>query len=308
MTVSGSFQDKNNDGLVAWYPDTKMPNEKPPSGQNKDTIQPAADDAPKQDLNTQGPITFAPDSKPYSSVSSIGEATAEFKNSFGNMFGETAPKDLIAAYAKELQALQASRTSKRVGKDENIIIQGVSPQERQDILNKYLNSHAKVITTAALAGDPKAAASIQKGNFGVTYTTLKNAYADNGIPFNADSLTKLTIESAINPDRLKANMNLINLQAKTYFPALADKIDKGYTVKQLLSPYLQTRANILEEDADGIDLKELQSIAKDPKGLVGLYDYEISLRKSPKWAYTKNAQDSLSGLARDMTKMFGLGA
>jgi hypothetical protein len=92
------------------------------------------------------------------------------------------------------------------------------------------------------------------------------------------------------------------------FPALADKIDKGYTVKQLLSPYLQTRANILEEDADTIDLKQLQSVAKDPKGLMGLYDYEVSLRKDPKWKTTKNALDTMSGLARDMTKMFGLGA
>jgi hypothetical protein len=111
-----------------------------------------------------------------------------------------------------------------------------------------------------------------------------------------------------NPEKLKANLNLINLQAKTYFPALADKIDSGYTVKQLLTPYLNTRANILEEDADTIDLKQLQSVAKDPKGLMGLYDYEVSLRKDPKWKTTKNALDTMSSLARDMTKMFGLGA
>jgi len=213
---------------------------------------------------------------------------------------------LIKQFTNELQALQMSRSTKRYGKNENIIYQGVSPQERLNVLNKYLTAHAKNMTAAASAGDAKAMSALQRGNFGITYTTLKNAYADNGIPFNIDSLNKLTIESAITPDRLKANLNLINLQAKTYFPALADKIDKGFTVKQLLSPYLQTRANILEEDADAIDLKELQGVAKDPKGLMGLYDYEISLRKDPKWRFTKNAQDSLGSLARDLTKMFGL--
>lgn len=305
--MPGSYQDLDGDGLVSWQPDPNMPNEKPPAGQDKSKVELAVDDKPADKPVAEAPL-FALEGQPYSSVSTVGEAVAEFTTAFTNMFGANAPKSLTTAFTNELQALQMSRSTKRVGKDKNIVYQGVSPQERANILNKYLTTHAKNITGAAKLGDVKAKAALQKGNFGVTYTTLKNAYADNGIPFNEDSLLKITTESAISPDRLKSTINLINLQAKTYFPALADKIDKGYTVKQLLSPYLQTRANILEEDADAIDLKELQSIAKDPKGLVGLYDYEISLRKNPKWAYTKNAQDSLSSLARDMTKMFGLGA
>jgi hypothetical protein len=303
--VPGSYQDLDDDGKSAWYPDPNMPNEKPWAGQDKSNIEPASEDK-VADKPTEEKIDFALEGKPYSSVSTVGEAVAEFTTAFTNMFGATAPKALTTAFTKELQSLQMSRTTKRFGKDENIIFQGVSPQERANILNKYLTTHAKNITSAAKLGDVKAKSALQRGNFGVTYTTLKNAYADNGIPFNEDSLLKTTTESAINPNRLKANINLINLQAKTYFPALADKIDKGYTVKQLLSPYLQTRANILEEDADAIDLKELQGIAKDPKGLMGLYDYEISLRKDPKWGFTKNAQDSLGALARDLTKMLGL--
>jgi hypothetical protein len=304
--VPGSYQDKDvpSDGLVAWYPDPEMPNEKPWAGQDPTKVESIEADTPKAGTATQA--TGWVDPKPSSSVSTAPELNAEFTTAFTNMFGANAPKELINAFTSELQALQMSRSTKRFGKDENIIYQGVSPQERLNVLNKYLTEHAKSITIAASAGDTKATALLQRGNFGVTYTALKNAYADNGVPFNPDSLSKLTIESAITPDRLKSNLNLINLQAKTYFPALADKIDKGYTVKQLLSPYLQTRANILEEDADAIDLKELQSVAKDPKGLVGLYDYEISLRKDPKWRFTKNAQDSLGGLARDLTKMFGL--
>ena len=305
--MSGSYQDLDGDGKVSWQPDPAMPNEKPPAGQDKSKVEPATEDIPAATgTTTTTTNAWAPEGQPYSSVSTGPELTAEFTTSFTNLFGANAPKELINAFTKEVQALQMSRTTKRFGKDGNIIYQGVSPQERANILNKYLTTHAKNITTAASAGDAKAAALLQRGNFGVTYTTLKNAYAENGIPFNADSLTKLTIESAVTPDRLKANLNLINLQAKTYFPALADKIDKGYTVKQLLSPYLQTRANILEEDADAIDIKELQGVAKDPKNLMGLYEYEISLRKDPKWRFTKNAQDSLSNVARTIAQTFGL--
>jgi hypothetical protein len=233
------------------------------------------------------------------------------------MFGAAVPKEINTAFFNELRALQMSRSTKPLPKgtkpplkpnDVDVVIEGVSAQERKDILNRYLKQYANDQLAAVALGDQKAIANINRGSFGLTYTTLKNAYANNGIPMNVNELGKLSVESSLNPKVLQSNINLINLQAKIYYPALADKIDKGFTVKQLLSPYLQTRANILEEDVDSIDLKELQSIAKDPKGLVGLYDYEVSLRKNPKWGFTKNAQDQLSALGRDMTKLFGVGA
>lgn len=305
--MAGYWIDNDGDGKVSWVADPAMPNEKP-TAYDKSKVESADQDvAPTQASGSQNaPITFD-SGKPYASVSSIGEATAEFNNEFTNTFGESAPKDLLAGYAKELRNLQASRSTARItGKTTDIIIQGVSPQERKDILNKYLKTYASNQVKLAAAGDVKAQASIQKGNFGLALTSIKNAYADNGLPSNFDAVAKIATESALNPDRLKANLNLINMQAKTYFPALADKIDKGYTVKQLLSPYIQTRANILEEDPDSIDISTLKDVAKDPKNLMGLYDYEISLRKDPKWRFTKNAQDSLSNVARSIAQTFGL--
>ncbi len=244
------------------------------------------------------------------SVTTKAEATADMNAAFMEQFGTNAPKEVIAAYYNELRALQSTRVSGAESKDKktSINIQGVSGSEMKALQNKYITANATRLITAANAGDVKAAAALQRGNFGVTFTTLKNAYAENGLPVNTQALNKLVIESAVNPNLLKSNLNLINMQAKTYFPALADKIDKGYTVKQLLTPYINTRANILEEDPDSVDVASLKSVASDPKGLTNLYDYEISLRKDPKWRYTKNAQDSLGSLARDITKMFGLGA
>jgi hypothetical protein len=227
---------------------------------------------------------------------------------FMEQFGTNAPKEVIAAYYNELRALQSTRVSggESADKKTSINIQGVSGSEMKALQNKYLTDNANKLIEAAQAGDVKATAALQRGNFGITYTSLRNAYAENGLPINLKALGKLTVESAVNPALLKSNLNLINMQAKTYFPALADKIDNGYTVKQLLTPYINTRANILEEDPDSIDISTLKSVASDPKNLMNLYDYEISLRKDPKWRFTKNAQDSLSNVARDIAKTFGL--
>jgi hypothetical protein len=306
--VGGYYIDNDGDDLVSWVPDPDMPNEKP-TGYDPKKVESAADDpvpAIGSDGTQSGDIVFN-SGKPYASVSSLGEATAEFNEAFTTMFGNAAPKDLISGFAAELRNLQASRSNKPItGKSVDIVIQGVSPQERQDILNKYLKNYATKQIELAGIGDAKAIANLQKGNFGVAMTTIKNAYSENGLPFNSKSLSQIALESALNPNKLKSNLNLINLQAKTYFPALADKIDSGYTVKQLLSPYIQTRANILEEDPDLVDVASLKSVASDSKNLMSLYEYEISLRKDPKWRFTKNAQDSLSNVASSIAKTFGL--
>lgn len=291
-------EDKDKDGS---FVDPENPENVPV------TLRDPNDNDPTVKAGSVPPGSIGDTTRPVTSVSTKSEAVAEINAEFKVIFGEDVPKELAQAYYNQLSALQRSRSTKKTPSgDVDIVLEGVSAQERKDVLEKITKAYAAAKIELAKTGDPKAVAALQRGSFGVTYTTLKKAYAENGIPFNEAAIGKLAVESSVDSKILNSNINLINLQAKTYFPALADKIDKGYTVKQLLSPYLQTRANILEEDADAIDLKELQSVAKDPKGLMNLYEYEISLRKDPKWRFTKNAQDSLGGLARDLTKMFGL--
>lgn len=300
METSLALEDKDKDGA---YVDTTNPENVPVNLRDPDDNNPAVK-AP----TTVGPTPegYGTTSKPLVSLSSKGETFAEINSEFQSMFGEEVPKEIAQAYHQQLVALQSSRSTKRTPSGAvDVEIKGVSAQERQNLLDQIVKSYASKKIAAANTGDPTALASLQKGNFGLTYMSLKKAYNDNGIPFNLNAIGNAAVESAVNKDVLNSNLNLINLQAKTYFPALADKIDKGYTVKQLLSPYLQTRANILEEDADAIDLKELQSVAKDPKGLMGLYEYEVALRKDPKWRFTKNAQDTLSNVARSLAQTFG---
>lgn len=262
-----------------------------------------------KDLKATGAGGSGASNAPRANVTSKEAALADIQDQFRTMFGEAAPKEVINAYRDELKSLEMSRTTKTTSvKGVDVGTYGVTELERKNLINKYLNQYAQVKIANAQTGDPAAKAALTKGAFGLTYTTLRQAYSDNGIPMDTKGLNfaSLVTESALNPDRLKANLNLVNLHAKTLFPALGDKIDSGYTVKQLLSPYLQTRAEILEEDPDSIDLTKMIDIAKDPKGLMGLYDYQIALRNDPKWRFTKNAQDSMSQVAKGLAETFGL--
>ena len=247
---------------------------------------------------------------PRANVTSKEAALVEIQDSFKSMFGDAAPPEIINAYRTELNALEMSRTSKTVPKKGvDVGTYGVSDAERKNLLNKYLNQYAKTKIDNAATGDKTAIESLTKGNFGLTYSTLVGAYANNGIPLATGGLNfaSMVTDSALNPDRLKANLNLVNLHAKTLFPALADKLDGTYTVRDLLTPYINSRANILEEDPQAIDISKLTDVAKDAKtGLMSLYDYEVSLRNDPKWRFTKNAQDSMSNVANTLAKTFGL--
>lgn len=303
----GSYQDKDGDGKVAWYPSSK--GDKPAGGFSKEKVESTGKDVPAETTTENAPIDLSGlyATKPVSRYSSPAEIKAEVTDLFTTLFSEKAPKELIAAYTKELQALQKSRSTKptAVAGEIQYIQEGVSAEERKQLLYKYATAYATNKINAAAGGDKVALQSLQRGTFGVTYTTLRNAYADNGLKFNIAQQAKAVIESSLDPNKLKSNINLINLNAKTLFPAISKQIDDGYTVKEILSPYISKRAEVLEENPATMDMTKLSTVASGAN-LMNLYEYEMSLRNDPKWAFTKNAQQSLSSVATDIARMFGL--
>lgn len=300
----GSWQDKDGDGKVAWYP--SYPGEKPAGGVSKKTTEKASVDTAPKTEDTQLPPNLNQYQTSTARYSTAAEIKAEMVDAFSTLFKEVPPKEVLAGYTKELQTLQKSRvsTSGLYG-ETSYNPEGVSADERKQLLNKYITAYARVKIDAAAAGDPKAIKSLQNGTFGITYTTLRNAYADNGMKFDIAQQAKAVIESSLDSNKLKANVNLINLNAKTLYPAISKQIDDGYTVKQILAPYIAKRAEVLEENPNTMDMTQLTSVAAGPN-LMNLYDYEVSLRNDPKWAFTKNAKDSLSTVATGIARMFGL--
>lgn len=110
-----------------------------------------------------------------------------------------------------------------------------------------------------------------------------------------------------------AKNDLQNL-AKAQFPQWAKQIDSGQTVMDIAQPYLQSMSQILELPPGQINLFDptikntlnwvnpgtLQKEAKP------LWQFENELRSDPRWKQTKNAQDSLMGVAHQVLADFGV--
>lgn len=101
--------------------------------------------------------------------------------------------------------------------------------------------------------------------------------------------------------------------AKSRFPMFAAQIDAGMTVDQVTSPYKQTMSALLELPVGSIGLDDpmlsraFGSVDKDGKpSVMGLWDFEKSLRNDPRWGFTKNARAELDSVGRKVLQDFGL--
>lgn len=103
--------------------------------------------------------------------------------------------------------------------------------------------------------------------------------------------------------------------AKLNWSGYADKIDKGFAVSDIVSPYINSMARVLEIDPNGVDIstdpyiKKAAGLTTSPDGTsqpMPIWQFENLLRQDPKWLQTNNARDSLMSTGLGLLKSFGL--
>lgn len=106
-------------------------------------------------------------------------------------------------------------------------------------------------------------------------------------------------------DELKQN-------AISMYPGMASQIERGFTLKQALDPYLKMIATELEFDPNMFDLNDnlLQRAVNgiDDKGNhkpMSLYDAKLAARKDERWQYTSTAKKEYTDMASTILKDFG---
>lgn len=105
----------------------------------------------------------------------------------------------------------------------------------------------------------------------------------------------------------------IRNKAAAMFPGFKDQIMAGQNVIDIASPYIQGMSSILEINPSTVDLFDNTIMSalnyKDNKGVTGakpLWQFEVDLRKDPRWVKTNNAREGLFGVAHKVAQDFGV--
>jgi hypothetical protein len=138
---------------------------------------------------------------------------------------------------------------------------------------------------------------------------LKKTAAANGLDFDKQFGTQAQtwlakILQGESPDTFK---NVIRQTAKLGLPEkVGSLLDLGVDLETIYSPYKNVMASVLEVNPQTIGLndKTLRS-AIGPEREMTLYDWERSLRKDPRWQYTNNAREQVSGIGLNVLQQLG---
>lgn len=100
--------------------------------------------------------------------------------------------------------------------------------------------------------------------------------------------------------------------AKSLAPGYVRELDAGMDLQDIVSPYIESKAKLLELNPADIDLFDkdirgaISGVGKDGKpASKSLWQFEQDMRKSPAWLKTQNSQDSLMAAGHKVLQDFG---
>jgi len=233
------------------------------------------------------------------------QAKAELDAEFMKLYGTAATDQDVNDYYNELVLAQRNNPLKTIRKDGKVTqVGGLGADAKQAILNKAIVKRANIATSSE---------SVAKlgGDYGVSVDSLRKTASDYGVILTDDQLKSYALSSITSKGGLDNEITKIKNIAKGLYSSLGNYIDQGLSVKELLQPYMNKKAELLEIPANQISLtnNEGQQLLKNVVGkdqLLPLYDYEASLRQDPRWRFTKNANETASNYVLQVLKDFGI--
>lgn len=144
--------------------------------------------------------------------------------------------------------------------------------------------------------------------------TLKELAGAYGMQYDQGWYNTAATNVLTGKNNIKTYEQYIKDQAKSKYPSLAEKINDGFTVRQLASSYINSMANLLEIDEQSIGLDDYyinQALTSlDAQGnpvQKPLWQFQQDIRKNdPRWRYTRNAEEAMMSASRKVLQDFGL--
>ena len=144
--------------------------------------------------------------------------------------------------------------------------------------------------------------------------TLRQTAADYGISLSDDTFNQFVNKVATGQESQNSFQQYALQMAKSLFPGIAAQLDAGQTYKQIVDPYKQTAAQILEmnpESIDFVDPKWSKAVTfvtdKGEQRPMNYNEWGDYLRQTRSFGYefTSEAQSRAYGVANDLARLFG---
>ena len=196
---------------------------------------------------------------------------------------------------------------------DNALSQGVtlSDADVEDIYNNSVAVGGGTSTIAALvrAKLKYTAGGALGGAAGGALADLKTTAKANGLDFDKQfgDQVQTWLGKILQGESVDTYKNIIRQTAKLGLPEkVGALLDSGVNLDTIYSPYKNIMASVLEVNPQtiGLDDKTLRS-AIGPDKEMTLYDWERSLRKDPRWQYTNNARQEVSGIGLNVLQQLG---
>lgn len=171
------------------------------------------------------------------------------------------------------------------------------------------------VLTPTLQNTPLEDITKYGGRVASSIMELKDSAKDYGIELSTkDALAKVlsTFKAGgvLDTGALAGEKANLKELSKSFYKNLAVEIDRGVKVSDIASQFASYKSKILETPSEGIDVfdKDIQDALhnNNGQGVMSFTDFQIKMRKDPRWSKTQNAREEASNYATDILRSFGL--
>ncbi|MEV7814255.1 hypothetical protein AB0P05_26545 [Streptomyces flaveolus] len=146
---------------------------------------------------------------------------------------------------------------------------------------------------------------IMWGEAGEAFDKLHTLAYVNGLRYSSDWYKKNAVSIVSGKSTQETVEAAIRKAAAARYSAFGEQILAGQNAIDLAAPYIKSVSDLLELPETDVDLFN-SHVADAMHKSTPLWQFEQQVRSDPLWKKTKNAQDSLMGIAHQVAKDFGL--
>ncbi|MDT0442317.1 hypothetical protein [Streptomyces johnsoniae] len=149
------------------------------------------------------------------------------------------------------------------------------------------------------------------GDSAAVWDDLHDLAYQMGMKYSLSWYENATRKIASGKSTIAEHETYIRRQSAGRYAAYASQIKAGMSVQDLAAPFIEAVSRILELPETDLDAISNSHISKAMRGRddglpTPMWEFENSLRNDPKWRKTKNAQDSMMGVAHQVLRDFGM--